>query len=316
MRLRRLHLDTDLGTNIDDLCALAMVLRWPDAELLAVTTNLEQDGRRAGCVRYALKLAGAGAAHVPPIPVAAGAEATESQRRRVPLPDEAAYWPAAILPAPGPLEEALSLLARSVEQGAAIVATGATTNLALLERHFPGILSRAELYLMGGFVFPPRAGYPLITNEMDTNIQVDVESAEIVLRAANPTLIPLSVSVETSLRRAYLPVLRGAGPLARLIARQAEVFARETDKEARYGRTCARLPDDTINFQHDPLACAIALGWREGIESTEVPLRTEIRDGWLVEWIDSGGKPTRVVKQVDGDRFSRFWLDVVAGRTG
>jgi inosine-uridine nucleoside N-ribohydrolase len=33
-----LHLDTDLGGDIDDLCALAMVLNWPEAELTAVTT--------------------------------------------------------------------------------------------------------------------------------------------------------------------------------------------------------------------------------------------------------------------------------------
>ncbi len=343
MRLPKLHLDTDLGTNIDDLCALAMVLRWADAELLAVTTNLEQDGRRAGCVRCALDLAGVGTARIDkcrdvacnvstptpqlsprsapqptprtarasPIPVAAGAEATAPQRSRVPLPDEAAYWPEAILPAPGPIEDALSLLARSVEQGAAIVAIGATTNLALLETRHPGILSRAELYLMGGYVHPPRAGYPAMTNEMDTNIQVDVEAAEIVFRAANPTLIPLSVGVETSLRRAYLPALREAGPLGRLIARQAEVFAGETGKEARYGRACAGLPDDTINFQHDPLACAIALGWREGVEITEVPLVAEIRDGRLVERVNRGGQPTRVVTRVDGARFSEFWLDVV-----
>jgi len=34
----KLHLDTDLGGAIDDLCALAMVLNWPDVELLAVAT--------------------------------------------------------------------------------------------------------------------------------------------------------------------------------------------------------------------------------------------------------------------------------------
>jgi purine nucleosidase len=34
----KLHLDTDLGSDIDDLCALAMALNWPDVELLAVTT--------------------------------------------------------------------------------------------------------------------------------------------------------------------------------------------------------------------------------------------------------------------------------------
>ena len=50
-----LHLDTDLGGDIDDLCALAMVLNWPGVELLAVTTNSDDQGRRAGYARYALR---------------------------------------------------------------------------------------------------------------------------------------------------------------------------------------------------------------------------------------------------------------------
>ena len=106
--------------------------------------------------------------------------------------------------------------------------------------------------------------------------------------------------------------MRQAGPLARLIARQAEAFAGDEKIEARYGQTCRGLPDDTINFQHDPLACAIALGWREGVEIREIPLRTEIEDGWLRRKVDGGGKPTPVVTRVDGVRFSEFWLDMVA----
>ena len=29
----KVHLDTDLGGDIDDLCALAMLLRWKDVEI-------------------------------------------------------------------------------------------------------------------------------------------------------------------------------------------------------------------------------------------------------------------------------------------
>jgi hypothetical protein len=44
----KLHLDADLGGDIDDLCALAMLLDWPGVELLAVTTVADDRGRRAG----------------------------------------------------------------------------------------------------------------------------------------------------------------------------------------------------------------------------------------------------------------------------
>ena len=326
----KIHLDTDIGGDIDDLCALAMVLKWPGAELTGVTTVAEhagtggqklpdqRDGKRAGMVRYVLGLAGR-----MDVPVAAGAEATlPCYRIFQGLPEEALYWPELIdheklkplFPAPSPLISALDLLARSIEQGAIIVAIGPFTNLALLEQRSPGILQAARLVLMGGYVFPPRAGYPAWNYEMDWNVQVDVQSALTVLERSHPTLVPLAVTVETALRRLYLPRLRQSGPLGQLIARQAEAHAIEYKNEETYGQTCAGLPPDIINFQHDSLACAIALGWDEGVEVRELRLKSEIRDGWLRQEIDPGGKPARVVTAVDGERFNEFWLQRIVGR--
>src|SRR3990172_2073473 len=304
MSVLKLHLDTDLGGDIDDLCALAMVLNWPDVDLLAVTTNSDDHGRRAGYTRYALRLAGR-----EDVAVAAGADVSlDCYRVRPGLPDEAVYWPEPIPPAPTPLDQALSLLERSIEQGAIIAAIGAYTNLALLEKRSSGILRRASLYLMGGYVFPPREGFPPWGNNMDWNVQVDVESTLYVLQHSSPTLVPLSVTVETTLRRAALATLRQSGPLAQLIARQAEAFAKEWNYEVQYGQTCKGLPEDVINFQHDPLACAIALGWNEGVEIREIPLKLEIKDGWLCQRVDESGKPTRVVTRVNGGKFNEFWL--------
>lgn len=305
----KLHLDTDIGGDMDDLCALALALKWPSADLLAVTTNTEDQGRRAGYARYALDLAGRS-----DVAVAAGADvAGDYYRGRPGLPDEAAYWPHPIPPVATPLDQALDLLENSIAQGALIVAIGAYTNLALLEKRAPGILGRANLYLMGGYVYPTRPGFPPWGNDMDWNVQVDVRSAQLVMQRSNHMLIPLTVTVETWLRRAYLPALRQGGPLAQLIARQAESFARDEKNEERLGWTCSGLPDDIINFQHDPLACAIALGWRDGVEIREMPLLTEVRDSWLREFIDPAGSPTRVVTGIDGAKFSEFWLHMVAG---
>lgn len=306
----RIHLDTDLGGDIDDLCALAMVLRWPGAELVAVTTVADDAGRRAGYARYALRLAGRG-----DVPVAAGADVSLGcYRERPGLPDEAAYWPEPVPPAPGPIDEALSLLARSIEAGATIVAIGPFTNLALLEQRSPGTLRRARLFLMGGYVFPPRDGLPFRDHRLDYNVQVDVQSARCVLERARPTLVPLTVTVETALRRAHLERLRSAGALGQLIARQAEAFARDEGYEQRLGQAYRGVPADIINFQHDPLACAIALRWKEGVEIRRIPLRLEVREGWLHEVVDPAGTPTPVVTRVDGERFSQHWLDVVTGR--
>jgi purine nucleosidase len=304
----KLHIDTDLGGDIDDLCALAMVLNWPDAELLAVTTVAEHQGKRAGYVGYVL-----GLADREDIPVAAGADVSlDCYRSWQGLPDEKVYWPEPITPVPTSLDQALSLLERSIEQGAIIAAIGALTNLALLEKRSPGILRRAKLYLMGGYVFAPREGFPQWGNEIDFNVQIDVQSAYYVIEHSSPTFVPLAVTVETSLRRANLAGLRQAGPVARLIARQVEAFATDENYEARYGQTCKGLPEDIINFLHDPLACAIALGWREGVEISEILLKSEIRDGWLCHTMDASGKPTQVVTRVNGDKFNEFWLRTVA----
>ena len=304
----KLHLDTDIGGDIDDLCALAMVLNWPDVELLAVTTVADHQGKRAGYARYALGLAGR-----EDIAVAAGADVSLDCYRSWPgLPDEDVYWPEPIPPAPTSLDQALTLLERSIEQGAIIAAIGPYTNLALLEKRSPGILRRARLYLMGGYVFPPREGFPPWGNDMDYNVQVDVQSAHYVIQRSSPTLVPLSVTVETSLRRAYLATLRQSGPLAQLIARQAEAFAKDRNNGVQYSQTWTGLPEDAINFQHDPLACAIALGWNEGVEIREIPLKLEIKDGWLYQRVDDSGKPTRVVTRVNGDKFNEFWLSTVA----
>jgi hypothetical protein len=120
--------------------------------------------------------------------------------------------------------------------------------------------------------------------------------------------------VETALRRAYLHDLRKAGSLGQLIAQQAEAFAVDEQNESRFGDTCEGLPRDIINFQHDPLACAIALGWNDGVEIEELPVLLEEKDGFLYEQIDPSGKPVRVVTKVNGPGFNEFWINKVTNR--
>ena len=66
-----LHLDTDLGGDTDDACALTMLLGWPGVELAAVTTVADPGGRRAARVAHCLELAGRN-----DVPLAAGATAS------------------------------------------------------------------------------------------------------------------------------------------------------------------------------------------------------------------------------------------------
>jgi purine nucleosidase len=307
--MHKIHLDTDLGGDIDDLCALAMLLRWSeDICLTGITTVAETNGKRAGYVHYVLGLEGKN-----DIPVAAGADVSEGFYRYSELdyPSEERYWPEPITPTTNTIEKAIGLLKQSIEQDATIIGIGPFTNLYLLDLEYPGILMQAKLFLMGGYMYPIRSGFPDWDNESDWNNQVDVKSAKHVLKNSNPTLVPLTSSVETALRRKYLDKLRRSGALGQLIAKQAEEFAVDEKMESRFGETCAGLPEDIINFQHDALACAIALGWNDGVEIEELPLIVEEKDGWLTECIHPSGKPIRVVTKVNGSRFNEFWLNKI-----
>jgi inosine-uridine nucleoside N-ribohydrolase len=302
----KIHLDTDLGGDTDDLCALALLLKWPGVQITGITTVAEDGARRAGYARYALELAGR-----QDIPVAAGADASCGRyRTAVGLPGEDRYWPEPVPPVPTPLVNALALLKSSIEAGARIVAIGPYTNLALLDDAYPGLLAQADLCLMGGHLRPVPLGFPRWDNSMDFNVQFDITSARAVFERSSPALVPLEVTVQTALRRAYLPALRASGPLGRLMARQAEVIDEEWKNGETYGRAYPGLPDDLLNFQHDPRACAVALGW-DGVVREPMRIATEVREGWLHEWVAEAGRLVTVVTAVDGARFNDLWLEVV-----
>ena len=291
------------------MCALALALKWPGVELVGVTTVAEHAGRRAGYARYVLELAGRA-----DVAVAAGADASEGFYRDFPLlpKREEAYWPGGVESYPTPLDDALDLLEQSIRAGALVCAIGPYTNLALLEKRSPGILREARLCLMGGFVYAPREGFPPWDYTRDYNVQVDAESALAVFdNASSPTVVTLAVTAETALRASQLVALKGGDALARLVATQAEVYAESEHREKEYEHGYEGLPRDFINYQHDPLAVAVALGWREGVETEELMLNSSIEDGWLVQRVEDGGRPTKVVTRVDGRAFDDFWLCTV-----
>lgn len=305
--MRKVHLDTDLGGDIDDLCALAMLLKRPDIEITGITTVTDDKGQRAGFTRYALGLPKRSG-----VTVKAGADIASGRYRVKCSYQDERYWPPAIPPIENTIDEALELLKKSIEENAIIIGIGPLTNLYLLDKKYPGILQKARLFLMGGYVYPPRAGYPQWTEKDDFNIQVDIVAAKYVLENSHPTLIPLTVTAETFLRRSYLENLKQSDDLNRLLAKQAEVFALDERYEEKYGKTCSKLPKDIINFQHDPLTVAVALGWNEGLEIKELPLNFTIKDTWLYETIDlSSERIYRVVTKIDGEKFSNYWVKAV-----
>ncbi|HEU5430444.1 MAG TPA: nucleoside hydrolase [Thermomicrobiales bacterium] len=301
--MTRIHLDTDLGGDPDDACALAMLLGWPGADLVGITTTIDPGGQRAADVAHCLRLAGRDS-----IPLAAGAEVSSTTDTiAAPIVGDERHWPTGLAPRPSPPGGALDLLAVSIGAGATIVAIGPLTNLARLETARPGILGQARIVVMGGWIRPPAAGLPAWGPAMDWNIQWDTNAAEIVAAAAGDlTLVTLPATLKAHLRAADLPRLRASGPLGALLARQSEAHGQDEGMIA-LGRAHAALPDDLLNFHYDPVTCAVALGW-PGAVIEDMRLRTE-REGDLLRFRpDSRGRPVRVAVDVDGPAFMAVWL--------
>jgi inosine-uridine nucleoside N-ribohydrolase len=304
----KIHLDTDLGGDPDDGCALAMLLGWPGVEVVGVTTSIDPGGARAGYVAHVLGLAGRA-----DVPVAAGATASLTTGA-VAGPDDA-LWPAGIAARPGPPGEALDLLLAGVDAGATVVAVGPYTNLALLETARPGTLGRVPVVVMGGWVDPPAAGLPPWGPGRDFNVQFDTAAARIVARTAGRlTLATLPATLRAPLRAADLPRLRACGPLGELLAAQSEAYAVSSGK-AELGPRHPGLPDDLLNFHYDPVACALAVGW-DGGRIRRRRLRPVESGGVLRFADDPVGRPADVLADVDGAAFTEAWLDAVAAAGG
>jgi purine nucleosidase len=308
----KLHLDTDIGSDPDDACALAMVLGWPTTELTGITTVIDPAGRRAGYARRILELAGQ--AHVP---VVAGAEVSlTSTTMPGTIGDDERYWGGPVPPAPSPAGAALDLLEASIDAGATVAAIGPFTNLGLLAVSRPASLGRARVVIMGGWLEPPPPGYPEWGPEADWNVQCDTLAAELLVRAAGEiTMVPLATTAQVHLRASHLGRLEAAGALGRLLARQARAYASDRPR-AGLARQHQRLPDDLLNFHHDPLACAVALGW-SGAKLKTLPSVRAVNDGAVLRFDrGAGGRPLVVVSDVDGEAFSEEWIARVESASG
>ena len=304
-----IHLDTDIGGDVDDACALAMLLGLDDVELAGITTNLDEGGLRAGMAVHYLSLAGRDA-----VPVAAGAGCSLTTLRRHGPCVGPRYWDVLPPPRPGSPGAALDLIAESAARGATLVAIGALTNLALLEVARPGALAGCRVVVMGGYLDPPAAGLPPFRPEHDWNVQNDTRAAEIVFAAAGElVLAPLPVCEAAHLRERDLPRLASSSALGALIAGQCRAWAEEQE-QAQRGREHARLPDDLVNFQWDPLTAAVAAGFPH-VELEDVRLAFEMAGDTLLMTRADGGRPAAVLRSFDAGAFEGYFLEAASRAT-
>lgn len=110
-------------------------LGWPDVDLLGVTTSLEQDGDRAGCVARVLETVGRS-----DVPVAAGSDTTLTRGTYWSTADDARHWITPVQPLRSRPGAFVDLLLGNTAKRATVIAIGGLTNPAILELVRPGSL--------------------------------------------------------------------------------------------------------------------------------------------------------------------------------
>jgi hypothetical protein len=161
--------DTDIGTDVDDAYALALILRSPELELVGVTTVSGDAVARARLAARLLALEGGAAARVP---VHAG---ISSAPQYIVQTEWAAGFTSPALHTDG----GVAFMRQQIEARPGqltIVAVGELTNVAALLTSSPGIGPKIKrIALMGGAV--RRGGQPGSTPQPEWNIKSNAAAA-------------------------------------------------------------------------------------------------------------------------------------------
>ena len=295
--------DTDIGTDVDDLVALALLLNSPEIELAGVTCVYGDVLMRARMALKLLRMRGRG-----DVPVTMGAAAPL-------LGDRPIYWGAhegrgfleaedeALQPAS---EFAVNFIVRSVMDNPGqihLLCIGPLTNAALAFRQEPRLAQNlAGLTIMGG-AFQRSAD--VYTDYGEYNIVSDPEAAHIVFSSGAPiTLIPLDVTTQVRVTSVGSARIREAGTrFHQAVADQIDVYSYFAER----GWT----------YMHDPLAMA-ALIRPELVSLT--PLHVDVETGGRfaagvtfmrspdADWPENA----RVALEVDVKGFEEFLIERLA----
>lgn len=234
--MRPLVLDTDIGTDVDDLLALLLILAEPAIDLVGVTTVHGDTELRARIAQAVVDRLGRSS-----IPVVAGEGATLSG---TPV-DWKGHEGQGIDPLPvyrsrgSGAPEFLCDQARLAGDQLEILGIAPPTNLALALNRDSGFAARVKhLFLMGGALRPPHREH---------NFIADPQATRLVLAAGIPTtLIGLDVTLKLPFSRQDAASLCAASsnPLARLVYGQSDRWLRFLQRD--------------FCHLHDPLA-AVAI---------------------------------------------------------
>jgi pyrimidine-specific ribonucleoside hydrolase len=313
----------DVDTGVDDALALLLAARHPIVDLLAVTCVA---GNVCLGPVVANTLAVLEAADVADVPVAAGAERPLLRPARdaahVHGPDGLGGVSRPQSTGTPDRRHAVELLRDTLaasDKPVTIVALAPLTNIALLLRMYPSLVSRiARVVMMGGAAAGGNA-----TAVSEFNTWHDPEAAAMVVDSGLPvTMYGLDVFYRPGLDQSSIALLRDRpDPGARLAADLLQHISRTTGLDSRLpfpgaanlgdaGTVCAVIDPDGLTVQRYPVTVTLGEGPTRG--QTVVDQRVyaaEVNLDGLPP-----GKSVDVALAVDGDRYAELFLSTMLVR--
>lgn len=292
--MRKIWLDTDIGSDIDDALALAYLAGHPQCELLGVSTVSGQAERRAQMASAILTHAGK--ANVPIYPGAENPLIIGQKQPVAAQADALCDWTRQQTFARG---EALIAMRHAIRQNpgeVTLLGIGPMTNIALLFAMDPDLPAMLEqLVIMCGIFTYGLKAYTCLS---EWNSRCDPHASAMVYAAPVPIVRSIGLDVTTQV---VMPAGELRERLTAPIARPVLDFM------------AARTRSDSPVTFHDPLAAVDIFepdicGYKTG--SVEVELDSKRLEGltWLAD--DPAGND-RVATMVDADEFFRCYFSVV-----
>ncbi len=201
-----LILDTDIGSDIDDTWALAMILRSPEIDLRMVVSAAFDTTYQAKLAAKMLQIAGR-----EDVPVGVGVHGTGNLEGCSNILDWVEDYDLSSYPN---LHEdgvgAMIDLIMHAEEKITVLAIGPCTNLAAAIQREPRIVENSRLVFLGGNLYNGAFSgwYPPLGKESNINVSIEAYRIGVEMNGWEVELIPLDVSGNIILETEYFNHIR------------------------------------------------------------------------------------------------------------
>jgi len=285
-------LDTDIGTDIDDTWALAMLLRCPEVNVRLVVSDTGNTEYRARIIARLLEVAGRTG-----IPVGIGIRQTEGTGAQSPWVDgyELSSYPGAVH------QDGVEAIIDAIEASpvpVSLICIGPVSNIAEVLRKAPHVAPKTRFVGMHGSIRKHYGGGDGAIAEY--NVKQDVEACQAVFEAPwlDMTITPLDTCGQIRLRGPkYAAITESRDPLMRAVIENYRIWLN--------GK-----PDVESSVLFDTVAVHLAYSSafldmrRMGIEVTDDGLTVENDDrrpvNVALNWTDLDGYEDCLVQRLLG----------------